>query len=1156
MLFHRFRYFFLFTVLFLSGALSAQHYRLIAPKPDFVFADSTINFRWNKVDSALTYDLMVARDPGFLNVVHTENAITGTTFQRGFIPGSMYYWRVRANNAQGPQAWSYHRQFSIFTPQNFPGLAAWFDAGRNVVSSSNRVSRWTDLSSANLAAAQTVTNNQPTLVATIAQLNNRPVIRFSGSSSTPNFLTFTPMTLTNFSAFMVRNYTANSNLMQYVVGGAASGLCAAASYYTAGYGVYSNFQGADALFASNTASLSTAYSIYSIQKSRIARNGVQPTLAQSKQIPGVTLSALGTRPDVTAFAFQGDLAEVVIFNNAMDTNNIRLMEGYLRYKYSKHVDIGADTVMNTLCVSLTIPATTGFTSYLWSTGATTSSITVTKFGKYWVRATDIFGYVSTDTMEIRPKIAFTQLPKNITLCRGDSVVWNTGYPATGYQFTWSTGATTPSLVIKNAGNYFVRIRDGVNCTYTSDTITVAVDNFPNHKLGPDTSFCAANRLNFGYAGALNSILWSNGDTTSTTPIYTSGNYSVVAVNVNGCIAGDTIYANVKGPAPTANFTFEGVCLADTSRFKDQSVQIPTDPVASWKWTFGNGQNSTLQNPQVVYDSLKSYTVTLLITSDSGCTDAISKTVRIGAIPVADFAYPPIQCLGGFAKFSDNSSVLVTDTITQWQWIFNQTDTINNRQPSYTFPNLGVIPVSLKVTTTRGCTHTTHRVVEVFKEFKANFTYTDVCLGDSTKFTDLTSSFSIVKWQWNFGDGTFLSTLQNPKHKFKTPEVFPVRLMVENAIGCVDTLQKMVSIVRRPTASFISPNICEGSRYTPLDNSLSPSEPIAAWQWTMNGIVFNRQSPRYVFPDTGSYAVKLSITTASGCRDSVSRTVSVTPNPIAAFTYTPLYGEAPLKVNFTNKSEGAVTYTWDFGDSSPTSTSKNPSHTYTYNDTFQITLRSYTDKGCVDSVAKTYIVVPTTLDLSVDDVRTQSQVQTDGSVLVSVTTSMSNLGTRLITDARLYATLGTGGIISEDWQGTLTTGQRMDYRFDARFVLSPEVINNTYVCVDIRTVNNGETEIRTDNNRQCHSVNGQLQLVGPYPNPSHTDAKLGLILPRAGTVTIEISDLYGRTLVPRENLTLPAGRSDYIIPVNQLQAATYIIHIAYLDELRFIKFIVK
>ncbi|MBL0309713.1 MAG: PKD domain-containing protein [Bacteroidetes bacterium] len=1151
-----YKIFFLFTgwLICLSG--HAQHYRLISPKQDYVFSDATINFRWNNVDSAVTYDIQIAQDAGFGNLVQSQTGISGTNVQITLALGTTYFWHVRASTPSGSQSWSYSRSFSIYRPTNFPGLAAWFDAEKNVVSSANKVSSWTDISPASLTAAQPTANKQPTFVSGIAQLNSKPVLRFSGSSSTGSTLNFTSISLTDFTIFMVRNYASNSNLIQYVLGGTKSGICAAASYYTAGYGVYSNLTSTDALYAANTASLNTAYSIYSYQKNRLARNGIQPPLALSKQIPGINFSAIGTRPDATSFAFQGDIAEIIVYSNAIDSTGINNIEGYLRFKYSKHVDLGADTILNSFCVSVPIPATPGFSSYLWSTGATTSSITATKFGKYWVRATDIFGYVSSDTMEIRPQIVFNQLPKNIGLCQGDSIEWNTGYPSSGFQFTWSTGATTPSIIIKNPGTYSVRIKDAGNCTLNSDTAKVAIDNFPNYTVGADTSFCSGNRLNFGYTNSLTSILWSNGDTTQTPAIFSSGNYSVAAINSNSCRAWDTLHVNIKGLAPNANFSFQGICLSDTSRFMDLSQTVPTDPISSWKWTFGNVGASILQNPKIVFDSLKTYPITLLITTDSGCTDGITKSATIGSIPTADFAYPPIQCLGGLAKFTDNSSVLITDTIIQWQWIFNQTDTLQGQTPEYSFPHKGIIPVTLKVTTTRGCEHTAFRSVSVFNELIADFKYSGICDGDSTSFTDITSSYSVVRWQWNFGDGSFLSALKNPKHKFTIPDSYVVNFTVENAIGCVDTVQKNVQIIRKPTASFSKISSCVNARYTPLQNSLSPTEPISQWQWNINGSSYNKPAPNHVFKDSGTYSIKLIVTTQSGCKDSITKLVSVTPNPVAAFGYTPLYGEAPLDVNFSNKSTKANTYSWDFGDGSPSSALVNPSHTYEDNDTFRIVLHAYSGSGCVDSAAKTYIVVPTLLDLSVDDVQTKTEPQTDGSVLVTVTASMSNLGTRLITDVRLFASLGTGGIITEDWAGALTTGQRMDYIFKARFVLSPDAINNTYVCVEARNVNKDEPETRTDNNRQCHSVNGVIQLVGPFPNPSRENSRLGLILPKAGIVTINITDLYGRFIIQEEMLTLPGGRSDYALPIGQLRAATYFIHVSYLDELRVIKFVVR
>ena len=182
---------------------------------------------------------------------------------------------------------------------------------------------------------------------------------------------------------------------------------------------------------------------------------------------------------------------------------------------------------------------------------------------------------------------------------------------------------------------------------------------------------------------------------------------------------------------------------------------------------------------------------------------------------------------------------------------------------------------------------------------------------------------MVSWQWNFGDQSFFSTQQDPKHKYHTTGDYDVKMTIVNAIGCVDTITKLVSIVEPPTAAFTNLTACVNSFYSPMDSSQSPDEPITHWAWTINGKNFNTENPSYYFADSGFYHVALEVTTKSGCIDSTANTIEVFPSPNASFIFAPLYGAAPLTVDFTDQSKGANSFAWNFGDGSRARLMKTP-----------------------------------------------------------------------------------------------------------------------------------------------------------------------------------------------------------------------------------------
>ena len=269
--------------------------------------------------------------------------------------------------------------------------------------------------------------------------------------------------------------------------------------------------------------------------------------------------------------------------------------------------------------------------------------------------------------------------------------------------------------------------------------------------------------------------------------------------------------------------------------------------------------------------------------------------------------------------------------------------------------------------------------------------------------------------------------------------------------------------------------------------------------------------------------------------------------------------APLSVTFTNRSTGGTHYFWEFGDGG-TATSAPPQinpapHIYTQNGDYRVVEYAYNGFGCYDSLVRTLNIIPTDLDLAIDQINAYPQPQSDGSELVTVVAYISNLGTRIITSAQLYATFGSTAVLEQNWNGYLASGQTIVDTFPAQFV-APAGYTNRYVCVTATDVNGGETETRTDNNQECTSLTGTMQLAGPSPNPASTNCQLGIILPKAGTVYIAVYDLLGNIIVPEFSVNLPAERTNYNIPVSQLEGAEYFIRVRYNDDTEVRNFVVR
>lgn len=137
---------------------------------------------------------------------------------------------------------------------------------------------------------------------------------------------------------------------------------------------------------------------------------------------------------------------------------------------SNAVSLGADTMYKCPGQTLTINATPGFASYQWSNGETTPSVVANFSGWYSVTGINNSGCISKDsTFVVSPVPTPIYLGNDISMCQNGTITLTA--PSGFSSYSWSTGATTPSIVVNSANIYFVTASDQYGCN-TSDTILV------------------------------------------------------------------------------------------------------------------------------------------------------------------------------------------------------------------------------------------------------------------------------------------------------------------------------------------------------------------------------------------------------------------------------------------------------------------------------------------------------------------------------------------------------------------------------------------------------------------------------------------------------------------------------------------------------------
>ncbi|MBL8002532.1 MAG: gliding motility-associated C-terminal domain-containing protein [Flavobacteriales bacterium] len=334
------------------------------------------------------------------------------------------------------------------------------------------------------------------------------------------------------------------------------------------------------------------------------------------------------------------------------------------------VNLGPDVVA---CAGTPVPlgVTVPGATYLWNTGATTSSINASTSGTYWQRTT-LNGCQVSDTV----LVTFTPLPvvdlgNDTTVCPGDQVLLDA--TTAGASYLWSSGAATPTLSA-GAGNWSVQVT--VNGCTGTDAITIGTLTPPVVSLGNDTTLCpgASLTLSAAYPGA--SQLWQNGATTPTFTVTAAGTYSVTVTAANTCTAADAINVAYASPVPVDLGNDTTICAGSTL------VLNATTPAATYVWSTG------ASTPTLTVSAAGNYTVSVL---QGACTVSDAIVVAVAAAPVVALGNDTTLCPG---------AALVLDATTagaDYLWQDGSTT------PTITAAATGTYSVT--VTDANGCTGT-------------------------------------------------------------------------------------------------------------------------------------------------------------------------------------------------------------------------------------------------------------------------------------------------------------------------------------------------------------------------------------------------------------------------------------------------------------------
>lgn len=1036
-----------------------------------------------------------------------------------------------------------------FTPNNLIGLNVWLAADSTMVQSGTLVQQWNDISGNNNHFVSPNPSFYPNKVNT-SLTNNKPYVDFDGTDKLESVNSFS---LNNATIFIVASQNTGDlsfgRLMDhgyntgFWIGNGGSG--AAGGGYYEGAPPYGNFE---------SVAIDTPH-ILTLVRTGAVTEYFKNTLPFGTPTKTTVASAtVNNKIVLGASIINGDFGiksiyEVLIYNRALSATEVNSVNGYLQAKYGQPLSLGPDVTTTNFCPT-TLSAPSGFTNYLWSTGETTSTISVNPNAEYWLQAEDIFGFVTTDTIQVNhPTI---QAPPANGICAGSTVLWNTNLSTSAYSFLWNTAATTPSIVITTPGDYSVQVTDSLGCIAHSDTTTFSIDNYATTaSLGNDTNLCSGNAIGLvvGAASTTN-YLWQNSATTSTVPILVTGTYSAQTTNINGCVAFDTINVTISGTAPLASFVIQDGCKLTPISFTDQSSGV--DPIVSWDWQFGDGQNSAIQNASHSYLNSGVFPVQLSIVSMSGCTASFSTDITIFETPTADFQFTG-NCSGTIFNFN-NSSQAGDTSIASFLWDYGQpslgaANTSTLPSPTVTFPTAGAYSATFLVTDNHGCADDSVFQLTVDPTPEPSFSYNEACTGDTVHFVNTTVLASSASFLWNFGDGT-TSTSENPSKLYFGYGTRTISLQIITSEGCTNDIVQNIDIHPYPSVSIDITGQCSETFAQFKDNSIITIGSIGSVSWVMNQTdTLIGDSVNYFVPNNNQQQVDVYVQSNFGC-ETVS-TQFFTPFQLlnASFQLNSPVIATGIPIDFQNNSFGGDTYVWDFGDGN-NSTHVDPTNTFSANltdSTISVELIVHTNSGCIDTVVQSFTLVESQLDLAL----TNLFYQASGDV-ATVGVELTNNGSVPIDSATLSLETENGFQFHEVWTGMLQPGETVIHVFLQEPIYDvSDGGKQAFYCAEGHPILQGIDEFDLTNNRFCKSIEGSNTiLMTVYPNPVVNDLNIELLVTENSEVSLELVDYRGSRVKSIFNkVSFQPGLFDYEISMRNINAGIYFIRMENNGELK-------
>ncbi|MBL0103551.1 MAG: T9SS type A sorting domain-containing protein [Bacteroidetes bacterium] len=461
-----------------------------------------------------------------------------------------------------------------------------------------------------------------------------------------------------------------------------------------------------------------------------------------------------------------------------------------------------------------------YTSYAWSTGATTQCITPSASGTYTVTVTDASGCTAsqsqTITVHTPPTASITGPDSSCTSAPGQLCA------SGGVTYLWSNSSTA-SCINPPTGTYTVVVTDANGCTATASKTTTVYTN-PTVSITGNSTACAGSNIQLCATSGVFTYSWTGGSVSPCINASTSGTYVVTITDAHGCTATASKAVTIFSPVSVSVTGPTTACSADIP-------QLCTNTTFS-AYLWSNGSTTQCMNPA----ASGNYSVT--VTDANGCTASANATITINTSPTMSITGPVSECS------NSNAQLCVVGSFASIVW--------SNLSSSQCINVSNTGSYAATITDANGCTASASHSITIFQSPSINITgQSQVCPGTTVLLCANTAS------------GTLLWSDSSTSACISTSKDTTFTVTVTDANNCTASASHSVTYYTPPDATISGATAaCFGSTV----QVCAPAGPFI-YQWSTG-----ETTPCINLTASGTYTV--SVTDANGCVSVGSHTLSI------------------------------------------------------------------------------------------------------------------------------------------------------------------------------------------------------------------------------------------------------------------------------------------